>query len=915
MRVDVREAASVFGLDEIIDGSEELARAAVERDERNRGCGGRAAARAEAWGSTGHERQRATGVGAGARPVPRGRAPDRPGARVAWPPGLEISLALACAPWSETGVDGKAGQEGGSHPVEAGLGAMARLAYRRPGRALAVALFACLLAGYSARRLAVNLDLASLLPPSFRSVQDVEKLKQRFGGVGYVVVVAEGAPLPKLKAFAEDIAPRLAALPAVRYVDYKRPLEFFKARGLYYLSEDALEEVEERIQDRVQYEKRKLNPLFVDLTDDGPPSLDFSDIDTGYLRKFLGGNATDGPPDPYHVDKDGRLLVMLLKPSELASDLAFAKRFVEEVEGVLGAVTPSDYHPGLKLSLTGRYKKKIDQQRIIVGDMGLSSLVALFLVLGYLWLHFRRIRSVVLVLGPLLVGILWTFGLAAELIGQLNILSSFVGVLLLGLGIDHGIHLMSRFAAHRGDAEAAIAATFGNTGRGVAVAALTTTVGFLGLSLSEFRAFYEFGLLAAMGMALVAGAYLLCLPAGIRWLWPAGASDSAEDAGDADYRLPEWLRARRGLVLAAGGALLLASAVALPKLRFDYDFASLDSQEIPSFRLDRRVNEILGRSQTPLIIMTEDKAHEPTVAQALRAPWQPPGATETTTVSSVDLVVAVSDLVPAAQVEKQAVLRRIHEELRQVEPGDVALPDRARLKDALEMTQAAPFVAEDLPEEMTRVFEVRDGSFDGGLILGFAGVSLSDGRAVLRLAEELQGRLRDVQDRLQVSIASEAMILSDVLRMVFQEAPRVLVFTLVLVFIALWALLHSFRRALYCFGTGVLTLLVSLGVAALLGLKLNYLNIVVIPVLFGLSVDSSVHLSVRNFFARARFAEALGETGAAVLGAAVTTAIGFAVLELADHPGLNSFGRLALIGIGANLFIALVFLPALFARR
>ena len=78
------------------------------------------------------------------------------------------------------------------------------------------------------------------MPKSFKSVQDIETLKQRFGGVGYVCVVAMGGDQDELQRLADDLAPKLETLPAIRYVDYKRPATFFEDRALYFLSVDDL---------------------------------------------------------------------------------------------------------------------------------------------------------------------------------------------------------------------------------------------------------------------------------------------------------------------------------------------------------------------------------------------------------------------------------------------------------------------------------------------------------------------------------------------------------------------------------------------------------------------------------------------------------------------------------------------------
>src|SRR5262249_43309500 len=91
-----------------------------------------------------------------------------------------------------------------------------------------------------------------------------------------------------------------------------------------------------------------------------------------------------------------------------------------------------------------------------------------------------------------------------------------------------------------------------------------------------------------------------------------------------------------------------------------------------------------------------------------------------------------------------------------------------------------------------------------------------------------------------------------------------------------------------------------------------YLNIVMVPVLIGVTVDASVHLwsrlsdtSVRDFHG------IFGETGRAIAGGLFSSAIGFGTLLLAAHPGLASIGQLALLGLGTNAMVTLLGFPAL----
>ncbi len=196
--------------------------------------------------------------------------------------------------------------------IERGMGSLAARFHRNPLLALAVAAVLTALGVWGSCKLILNADLVSLLPESFHSVQDIDKLRKRFGGMGYVVVVGQGADPETLKRFADDLAPKLAALPDVRFVDHKRATDFFKERALYYLEKEDLRTIQERIDERIRYERRARNPMFIQLDDEPPPSLEFADIQEKY-----GGSSQarlSGHGETYYIDPAERLIVLLVKP-------------------------------------------------------------------------------------------------------------------------------------------------------------------------------------------------------------------------------------------------------------------------------------------------------------------------------------------------------------------------------------------------------------------------------------------------------------------------------------------------------------------------------------------------------------------------------------------------------------------------
>ena len=781
--------------------------------------------------------------------------------------------------------------------------------YRRPYTFLILFSLLGVISFMAAKKITLDADISALLPENFESVQDLELVKEWFGGIGYVVVVGSGAEPDKLRHFADEVARVTRPIKEVSFVDYKRPTEFFKQRALYYLEKADLKTVEKRLKKRYKWEKNSRNPMYINLEDDKPPSIEFDDLQQKYSEQNSSWMSSQQSTEAYYLSKNKDLVAVFIKPNITAANLDFSTKVLQEVATRLETIDYSIYGPNFSKEITGRYQKQIDLQKQMQSDMGIASLVALALVILYLLIHFKRIEALVLIVTPLVLGLLFTFAFADLVFGQLNILTAFIGVILLGLGIDHGIHLLSRYLdeQHRGiQGETAINNTFIQTGRAVMVAALTTFVTFLGLSFSEFRAFFEFGLIAAAGMVFITLAYLLVMPpmlkVATRFTWKL---EDKEFKPKQITKLAHLIEHHRKGLLIGGIIVGLGFSLFVSQSRFNYDFDSLANANIRSFVLDRQVNELLGYSQTPMVALTHNKDEERYVTQQILD-----RKNDTTFTSGVDFTLSTSDLVPIEQEDKQKLIAKIGNIIEKVNPTWLKAEELEYLEDMKHMVASLPFTYSELPDEIRLLFGDDKSQDEGqnGIVMLFPSIKLSDGEKVISLADEIRSIVQSGGDRL--IIAGEAMILADILNMVFSESPKVFSACGIMIFAILWLFMRSFFLALLCLVPAVFTLSTTLGVMAVFNLELNYINILMIPVLLGISVDSGVHM-VNRIIDGDSVHTIISETGTAIFGSILTSGLGIGALLLTEHSGLNSLAQIGTIGLFVNLLVSLLVFPAL----
>ena len=785
------------------------------------------------------------------------------------------------------------------------VGHMAVELYRRPALPLVVILLVFLTALFAAHRLRLETDLSGLLPHSFESVRDLEDLKIRYGGDGYLVLVGLDADPDALRRFADDITPRLAGLPGIRYVENRRPTEFFRDRVLYFLTLDDLTAIGKRLDERKRWEILNASPFYVDLLDTKPPPLDFSDILEKYKSSGGVGKLMGSADSPYYLDEKQSLIAVLVKPSGLAADFKFAQSIVNSVETLLADMDLKSYGPNMHVELTGRYKKRVDMQAQILRDLGVGSLVALVLMFLYVIFRFRRKAAIIFIFAPLALGLAVTFGFAGLVFVELNILTAFIGCILMGTGIDHGIHLLSNYESESADGHddaEAIFRTFTVIGRAVLAAALTMAIGFAALALSQFKAFYQFGILAAFGSVLLLVSYLVFLPVllglahGLGWKPRIAEAVSAKAYSRLVSGSPRW-------ILAAFAVFSLAAVSGISKASFNYDFASLDDSKLPSYRLDGVVNKVLGYSQTPLVITVPRNADAASYAAAVRKRIKDYGAN-----NSVDFILSDADLVPPDQEAKWKNLQEINHTLGLVRTDKLEPTQRKLVEQTKRETLTPPFSHADLPEEVQRKFRGAPGSDGYRFILVFPSIKLARGDLVLNLAREL--RDIPVGDGAVIRAAGEPLILADMLKMVHRESAPILATVLALVFTCMWLLLGSFGLALLCFLPSALTILATIGIWSYLGFQFNYLNIIMIPLLLGIGVSGGLHMIIRLKTWR-DVGFTLTRTAPPITGSMLTIIFGFGAMILAHHPGLRSLGELAVLGLTVNLFACLLGMAAL----
>jgi hopanoid biosynthesis associated RND transporter like protein HpnN len=323
--------------------------------------------------------------------------------------------------------------------------------------------------------------------------------------------------------------------------------------------------------------------------------------DAEHIRHLL--STATGPQYAYLSTPDDRFLIMQVEPALSESDLepvAPTVAFVREAMNEIAAsISREPQLPGVEAGLTGVPVIEADETAVTQRDATIASIIAVVLISIIMITVFHSVHVPLLIVAALGVGVAWSFGFLSLSIGHLQLLSVTFTVILLGLGVDFGIHLISRYELIRerypsgvpGFREAMID-TMQTVGPGVITGAVTTAIAFGTTLLTDFRGMAEMGLIAGVGILLCLISMLAVLPALMRLIRPRRRHVTPMDKRTVHlYQHHWWERFYRvpGLTVALVILFAFIAFFGARQLQYDYDLSNLLPSDVESVQWFERL--------------------------------------------------------------------------------------------------------------------------------------------------------------------------------------------------------------------------------------------------------------------------------------------------------------------------------------
>ena len=848
-------------------------------------------------------------------------------------------------------------------------------------------LLLALCAGYTVTSLRFSTNRSDLLSTHEKHQKAHRLLKEEFKFQDNLVAIVESENPGKNRHFVERLASRLRSEPNLyRDVYYKGDLKLMGPKALLSLPKETMDDLRRTLVENApviqsfsqvgglnslfELINRQLRgagnltstqrlllagtlPVFCRLVEESSRSITGTGVTPAPgVAAFFGGRNS-----PYLTLASNQIYAVLANAASEAVEPHAVHRLRELVRATQAEV------PGINAGITGEPVLNYDETRQAEQDMRRAALVSLILVATIFVCGYRELRRPIMATVCLLVGITYTLGFATLTIGRLNILSITLVPILIGLAIDFGVHLISRYEEELRvgkNQSAAIRKALVFAGTGIFTSGFTTAGAFLAMLFTGVRGVREMGLISGVGLLVCIVPMMTLLPLmlvhGTKGL-PDTRPPRRYNRRAALERL--WLNRPR-LVILCSTLVTLVAVIQIPRVRFDYNLLHLQTEGLEAIRLGEKLMRSGSQSLLSAVViadslpeavqleqrikalptvasvssmvtfLTENQEHKITRLREIKAEIAniqiPPN--ETNSVDAVQLGLTLRSLrqalgfvagkagIEPGQEKLATELTALSAAANTLQHAMDQNPDRAGvrltalqrglfddLRESLalirEQDTSGPLTRQDIPRFLRERFISRSGKY---LLEVYPRGDVWQRSVQKNFVEELRSVALDVTGS-PVQIYEYTALVKESFQKAGAYATGV---------IALMVLLH-FRRIgsmLLAFVPVVLGFIWMLGLMTLLDISFNPVNIMSLTLVIGIGVTNSIH--ILNRFAEQPDPSILAtSTGKAVLVSALNTIAGFGSLLVAKHQGISSLGAVMAIGTGTCMLASLTVLPAI----
>ncbi|MBS3954270.1 MAG: MMPL family transporter [Methylomicrobium sp.] len=830
---------------------------------------------------------------------------------------------------------------------------------------------------YTAKNLGFYTNTADMLSPDLPFQVNRKRVENAFPkDASTLLLIVDGETPEQTSQVAEKLALQLQQLGNLFesvYIPTDNP--FFRQQALLFLDIDELEELTQKLTDaqpfighlsenynlkglfeiiRLALEEKKetlpmdLVPLLSEIEhilhqriEQKPQHLSWQNL--------LAGNK---------LNTESKRTLVIAKPKMNFSEILPADSALTSAHEI--SLKLMAEYPAVTIRMTGETALEHEELESVTDGAIFSGIASLMLVCTVLWLGFRSFKLLFTTFIALIMGLALTAGFATVSVGHLNIISVAFAVLYIGLGVDYATHICLRYRECRAEGmtnELAISDSINNIGFSLFLCALTTALGFLAFIPTDYAGVSELGIIASGGMFIGLALSLSIVPAlfkvmPLKHVKPFSSSQLHPNVALFPFRYAKPIRIVTLLTA-------IASCFILTDLEFDSNPINLRNPDSESVKAIRELLKSKTDSPFALIGLTNNLDEALVLADKLE---KLPSVHETITLKSFvaedqeDKLAMLEelDMILGAQLkqfdnplspnDQKAVLLDFSETLRKaINAANSSAPLAAMqsLQDTIKkftsfadkqtspdleysaleenLLELLPYTMqrlsssltatdyglEDLPDYITEHWISADGLYK---IL----ITPAKDQNISRNLKEFVREVQTVDDSISGLPVADQASGSAVAESFIEAFGGALAAIILLILI----ISKSIKETILIVGPLILAALYTGATNVLLDNPFNFANVIALPLLMGMGVDSSIHVVHRLHQGWSNSTDLLqSSTARGVLFSALTTLCSFSSLAFVPHKGTASMGLLLAIGILFMIVCSLIILPAFTSKK
>jgi hopanoid biosynthesis associated RND transporter like protein HpnN len=834
-----------------------------------------------------------------------------------------------------------------------------------------IALALAISAGYyTSRNFQINTDINTLISAKLDWRQRDNQFDRAFDRDSTILAVVD-SPTPELTSAASSaLEQKLSG--DTKHFSSVQPLgsgEFFEKNGLLYLPEDQVRELTSQFSSAAPLiEIMAGDPSIRGLTgaletglagvQRGQVKLDSTERPFNLIAQTIedalkSGNATFSwrqlVSDKPLTDADKRAFIEF-KPVLDFSALEPGKAATDAIRQAAHDLDFADkYHA--RVRLTGPVPMADEEFSTVQDGAIVNGIGTVLVVLLILWMALHSAKIITAVFINLFIGLSITTAAGLMMVGSFNLLSVAFAVLFVGLGVDFGIQYSVRYRSERfkdDNLNAALASAAHRVAVPLSLAATATAAGFMSFLPTDYKGVSELGEIAGVGMLVAFLTSITVLPALLSLFNPPGEKEAVGYAFLAP--VDHFLEKHRVIIIVGTLVVAVAGLPLLYFLKFDFNPINLRSNKVESIStfLDLRKDPNTGANAINVMTNSDEDARNiaaklEKVPEVLRVmslesfvPEDQPAKLKLIADGAKVLNPALNpDSIDAAPSDQENIdslkeaagslrktagdgsgpgataSRRLADALEKLASSDQATRDKVQaifvdpLKIVLDQLknslQAQPVTLKNLPPELVNSWKAKDGL---QRVEALPRGDPNDNDTLRKFADAvLKAEPKAVGGPVSILKSGDTVVTA------FIHAG---VWALGVIGFLLWLALRRITDVLLTLVPLLVAGAVTLEICVLIGMPLNFANIVALPLLLGVGVAFKIYYVTAWRAGRTNLLQS--SLTRAIFFSAMTTATAFGSLWLSSHPGTASMGKLLALSLVTTLAAVLLFQPALMGK-